>query len=138
MSQFLDPLDIEEITDDSDSLFKIIDHPFRYQSDLFGLITVPLNFPTDFESMPRYLPLLSDLLQHVTNEAACVHDWLYYSAITDRPTSDKILYEAMGVTGVPQIKRDLIYNGLILGGWKAWDDHRKAGHSAKDFETSNT
>lgn len=125
MSQFLDPLTVTEI---SDSIFAIADHPFRYQSDLAGLITVAVGFFTDFESMPRWVPLLYSLLGDENHEPAVVHDWIYYSAIMDRAQADLVFREACGVIGTSKWKISLLYYGLRLGGQSAWDDHRKKGH----------
>lgn len=132
MSSFLDPLDVRLISDDSHAMFEYL-NLFRYQSDISGLITIAIGFTSDFESMPRWIPILSNLLMYITYKAAGVHDWLYWTAIVDRETADKVLYEAMGVTGVPQDKRDLIFAGVRIGGQAAWDAHRTAGHSILDF-----
>lgn len=133
MSQFLDPLETIEI---SDSVFAIADHPFRYQSDIAGLITVPVLFYTDFASVPR-LGIIYAMLGDRAHEPAVVHDWLYYAAITDRATADNVLLEAMTVMDLPWWQRWPIYLGVRAGGWKAWNDHRKAGHpEAGKFSTS--
>lgn len=124
MSSFLDPLVVTEI---SDSIFAIADHPFRYQSDeAKQIITVPIGFYTDFASVPRF-PLIYALLGDTAHEPAVVHDWLYYSAIVNREMADNVLYEAMTVFGVEDWRRDMIYEGVRAGGWYAWDQHRKAG-----------
>jgi len=123
------------VTEIDDRTFQVIDQPFGYQSDLLtDLILVPVGFYTDFESMIRWLPTLYALLGDVAHEPAVVHDWLYYSALTSREISDRIFLEAMGVKGLPFWRRYPIYWGVRLGGWKAWDDHRKAGHSVRDFD----
>lgn len=133
MSQFLDPLNVTEI---SDSVFAICDHPFRYQSDLAGLITVPIGFYTDFASVPR-LGIVYAMLGDRAHEPAVVHDWLFYSAITTFDVANKVLMEAMEVIGLPWWQRYPIYWGVCVGGKFAWDTHRKAGHpEAGKFQTS--
>lgn len=124
MSKFLDTLNVTEI---SDSVFAICDHPFRYQSDLGGLVTVPVGFYTDFASIPR-LGIVYAMLGDRAHEPACVHDWLYYVGITSRKIADNILMEAMIILGLPFWQRYPIWWGVRLGGWKAWNDHRKDGH----------
>lgn len=125
MSQFLDPLDSREI---SDKIFEVIDHPFRYQSDEAKMIiTVPIGFYTDFASVPREFPLIYSLLGDTAHEPAVIHDFLYYSAITTREMADNVFYEAMTIFGVPDWKRDMLYEGVRAGGWWAWDQHRKSG-----------
>lgn len=133
MSQFLDALNVTEI---SDSVFQIIDHPFRYQSDIAGPITVPVGFYTDFASVPR-LGIVYAMLGDRAHEPAVVHDWLYYSALTDRHMADNILMEAMVVLGLPFWQRYPIWWGVRIGGWVAWNEHRKAGHpQAGKFQDS--
>lgn len=124
MSEFLDPLTVMEI---DDSVFAIFDHPFRYQSDLAGLITVPIGFYTDFASVPR-IGIIYSLLGDTAHEPAVAHDWLYYSALTTKEIADKVLLEAMGVIGIPAWRKYPIYWGVRLGGWYAWNKHRKDGH----------
>lgn len=130
MSEFLDPLTVTEI---DDSTFAVAVRPFRYKSDLAGLITVPVGFYTDFASVPR-LGLIYSLLGNYAHQPAVIHDWLYYSAITTRTISDKVILEAMNVISIPFWRRGLIYEGLKIGGWWSWNKHRKLGHSEKDFQ----
>lgn len=133
MSQFLDALNVTEI---DDSIFAICDHPFRYESDLAGLITVPVGFYTDFASVPR-LGIVYAMLGDRAHEPAVVHDWLYYAAITTRDMADDVLMEAMNVLGLPFWQRYPIWWGVRLGGWAAWNTHRKAGHpEVGKFQTS--
>lgn len=135
MAIFLDPLVVEEI---SDSVFQIVDHDFRYQSDLGNalpanppwVIRVPVGFQTDFASIPR-VPLIYDALGDTAHEAATIHDFLYFSAICVRKMADDVLLEAMGVLGMPWWRRWPIYAGVRAGGWAAWNAHRAAGHGAQ-------
>jgi hypothetical protein len=132
MAKFLDPLIVEEI---SDSIFQTTTI-FRYQSDLIGLITVPPLFYTDFASVPR-LGIIYALLGDRAHEPAVVHDWLYFSAITTRKISDDVLMEAMQVMNLPWWQRYPIFWGVRIGGWHAWDQHRKDGHpESGKFSTS--
>lgn len=125
MSAFLDPLVVQEI---DDSVFQVVDHPFRYQSDLAGPITVPVGFYTDFASVPRVMPLAYACLGDTAHEPAVVHDWLYYAAITTREVADNVLLEAMKAWGMSAWRYYPIYWGVRAGGWVAWNQHRKDGH----------
>ena len=122
MARFLDPLDVEEIDDLN---FRIIGHPFRYASDIFGgIISVPVGFETDFASTWSH---------KYAKKAGVVHDWLYYSALTSRNIADLILREAMETDGEWTITAWAYWIGVRVGGWVAWNGHRKAGHSWHDF-----
>lgn len=124
MAKFLDPLCVTEI---DDSVFSIDCHPFRYQSDLARLITVPVGFYTDFASVPR-LGIVYAMLGDRAHEPAVIHDWLYYSAMTTKEVADLVLMEAMGVIGLPWYQKWPIYLGVKWGGFHAWNDHRRKGH----------
>lgn len=125
MAKFLDPLCVSEI---SDSIFAVIDHPFRYSSDVAGrLFTVPVNFYTDFASVPRFMPLAYACLGDTAHEPAVVHDWLYYAAVTTRELADEVLLEAMKTRGMSAWRYWPIYWGVRAGGWAAWNLHRKVG-----------
>lgn len=123
MAQFLDSLCITEI---DDSLFEVCDHPFRYASDIGGLITVNIGFRTDFASVPR-LGIIYAMLGNYAHQPAVIHDYLYATAITDRKTADNILLEAMSVIGLPWWRMWPIFAGVRMGGWHAWNQHRKEG-----------
>lgn len=126
MPKFLDKLCVTEV---DDRIWAICDHPFRYQSDVAGqIITVPVGFYTDFASVPRWLPVIYALLGDTGHGASVVHDWLYYSAITDREVADRVIREAAIACGVSAWKANLFYRGVHMGGWKAWSEHRKQGH----------
>lgn len=134
MPKFLDALNVTEI---DDQIFSVIDHPFRYESDVAAqLITVPVGFYTDFASVPR-LGLVYAMLGDCAHQPAVIHDWLYYAAITTRKMADDVILEAMKLIKIPAWRRYPIYWGVRMGGWKAWNDHRKAGHpEAGRFATS--
>lgn len=125
MARFLDALIVKEI---DDKVFAVAVHPLRYQSDVAArFFTVPVGFYTDFASVPR-LGVLYALLGDRAHEPAVVHDWLYYADLIGRSESDDVLMEAMKVFNVSWWQRYPIWWGVRLGGWVAWNAHRKAGH----------
>lgn len=123
-SKFVSFLDIRLMWDakgnplanrDGQQLYKLL-APFSYQSKLLNqVITVPIDFITDFASVPR-IPFVYDNLGNIAQEPAVIHDYLYSIANLPRKTADDILLEAMEITGVPWLKRKLIYQGVRLGG----------------------
>lgn len=124
MAKFLNPLIVKEI---SDSIFAVSEHPFRYESDIVKrTFTVPVGFYTDFASVPR-LGILYAALGDTAHEPAVIHDWLYYTAAVPRDAADAVLLEAMAVIGMPAWRRYPIWWGVRIGGWYAWNDHRKKG-----------
>lgn len=125
MSKFLDPLETTEI---SDSIFTIADHPIRYLSEIAArMFTIPVGFFTDFASVPRWMPVIYALIGDRAHEAAALHDWLYYAAITTRKMADRVLREAVITCGISNWQANLFYIGVRAGGWKAWNEHRKVG-----------
>lgn len=92
--------------------------PFEYHVGEYPseeVITVPVGFETDFASVPRLL--WSILPPHGKwAKAAIVHDYLYVNAICSKAYADGVFYEAMGVLGVPQMKRKAMYLAVRLFG----------------------
>lgn len=93
--------------------------PLVYVSDLLGgSVVVDTGTITDLASIP-FLP------RHRTwSRAAVVHDGLYQSNGVTRKQADDVLREAMIVLDVPAWRRGVVYIGVRVGGWKAWDKHR--------------
>lgn len=111
--------------------------PLVYYSALLKTeITIPAGFITDGESVPRCTPIINSLFGCVSTEPWVLHDWLYYIGTYGRKVSDRIGLEAQKtVRDVPSWRESGIYIGLRIGGWWAWHQHRKAGHSSnEDFK----
>jgi hypothetical protein len=87
-------------------------------------ITVPAGFVTDFASIPRvFWRLILPTGTH--REAAVLHDWLYFCGDRHRAVADAIFLEAMQSLGVPAWRRWAMYYAVRLGGFAAWNNHRK-------------
>lgn len=133
MAKFLTDLIIREIDDGNWE----IRAPLDYQSDVLQTtVDVPAKFITDFASVPR-VPFIFDVLGDIAHEPAVIHDWLYYIGIYSRKDADSTLLEAMEAIGISWFKRYQIYAGVRVGGWYAWGQHRKAGHSLQEFLRRN-
>lgn len=127
MSAFLTPVITEQLGADRYRLIA----PLQYESDLLRCsITAPTGFVTDFESVPRWLPLTYAWLMGTAHAAGVTHDMLYQSHRTilgevTRAQADALLYEAAGATG-PGIealgwaKRWALWSGVRVGGASAW------------------
>ena len=84
---------------------------------------VPSGFITDFASVPR--GLWNIFPPHGRySKAAVLHDYLYRFSKLTRKRCDEIFLECMTAIGVPYIKRYLMYWGLRVGGWAAWNSYR--------------
>lgn len=119
MSAFLTKLIVED-ADIADDGKWIVIQPLVYQSDVAKCtITVPIGFQTDFASVPR-LPLIFMLCGDTSNEAACVHDYLYSSHLVDRAIADEVLREASAITNVPAWRRWMMWAGVRVGGGSHW------------------
>lgn len=119
MSRFLTPLKYEK-----DGKVWTILQPLIFESDVAQRVfIVPEGFVTDLASVPR-LPLVFLLAGGTADEAAVVHDFIYSRAPVPRDVADKVFKEAALVSGVPAWRANLMYAGIRLGGWMAWDNHR--------------
>ena len=86
------------------------------------LVFIPKGFIFDFASIPRSLWFaLGSPATGKHRRAAFVHDWLYASQKVDRSKADTLFLEIMKNDGVSFIKRRLLYTGVRVGGWAAWN-----------------
>jgi hypothetical protein len=119
VSKFLTPLVAEK-----DGKVWTVMQPLIYLSDVASKVfVVPEGFVTDFASVPR-IPLAFLLTGDSAHEAAVIHDRLYSTAEVTREVADAVFKEAAIASGEPSWKASLMYAGIRLGGWMAWNDHR--------------
>ena len=89
---------------------------------IVGGIEVPAGFPTDLGSIPRGARNLAQSTD--APEAFVVHDWNYQTGQVTRAEADNILHEMLK-SRVSWFSQKLIYTGVRLGGWVAWNKHRE-------------
>lgn len=103
---------------------------------------VPKDFQTDFYSIPRLARPLIPMSQVGWNQAAVVHDLLYWKNIVqvidpevgdwspdsyvNRHTADQMLYALMREFKAPAIRQEVIYAAVRLGGEAPWKENRDA------------
>ena len=124
MSGFLNPIRAEDSEDGVHRklLEDIVYHVGKSESK--DKIVVPAGFVTDGGSVPRPLwGIVSPWGK--ASKPYILHDWLYHTQDRTRLVSDAVLLEAMEVVGVNWFQRWLIYRGVRLGGWMAWNEHTK-------------
>jgi len=88
------------------------------------VIVVPKNFKTDLGSIPLVLQNIFPKDGKATF-GYILHDYLYQTGIYNRTDSDDILKEAMESLDVAKWRQNSVRIGLRLGGWVAWNKHRK-------------
>ena len=148
MSSFTTPLIVEKLN--GGRYWRVVQE-FTYRIGADGSpehIDIPADFVTDFGSIPRpFWNMLSPTGK--PGKAYVIHDGLYqgkgiqweYSlqppgemappiiiSRVRQPTrkeADDILFEAMGVLGVNGVTKRIVYWGVRVGGWAAWDQNRK-------------
>ena len=92
------------------------------------VVHVMPGFRTDGASIPRLLwrvfgsPYDPDIFP-----AAIAHDALYRGEIVPREDADCNFLVMMAVSGVPKIKRRLVWLGVRLFGWITWLRHTPEG-----------
>lgn len=101
------------------------DFEYRVGSEDSGeVIKVPKGFMSDGASIPK---IFWSWIGGPTGRyfyAAVLHDWLYYKKIYKRAKADKIFYEAMGVLGVPNWKRSMMYMAVRMCAWISWNNRK--------------
>lgn len=96
-------------------------------------LSVPAGFETDFASIPQAIRSMLPQLGRWTAPAV-VHDWLYYTGmLNSQSASDDALNQLMKEANVRTFNRLAIYSGLKIGGWVAYGNHRKDGHSLLEW-----
>lgn len=120
---------------DIDELPYTLIAPLTYASVVLDqVIRIPAGFKTDlYSTYLRWFPFIAYVLprnEGHANAASIVHDYCYQfgriNGITiTQKQADQVLQEAMKVKGLAAWRRVLIYRGLRIGGWKAWDDYRR-------------
>jgi len=108
VSTFTSPARFELL--DDGLTFEMLE-PFAYHVGDYPseeIILVPKGFKTDLASVPRiFWNIVPPHGKYA--KAAIVHDYLYVEAYKTKEYADNIFYEAMGVLGVPEWKRTVMY-----------------------------
>lgn len=114
---------------------------FYFHDKDYGIIKVPAGFKTDFASIgalknPK-LYVMYALLAGYGDMAATVHDYLYFKGarrsvddvmlVIDRADADRIYYNALRAEGIARWRAWIFYAGVRIGGWFAWNKHKKNG-----------
>ena len=104
--------------------------PFGYVTLVTGkpqTLVIPVGFRNDLASIPRMLRgLVPQVGRH--RSAAVIHDWLYQNQHIhnySRAQCDAIFSEAMKASGVPWHRRAMMYRGVRMGGWVAYNKYTK-------------
>ena len=98
--------------------------PFEYHSKKGDIIKVPVNFVSDFASIPHIVqPIIGDPTGRY-GPSAIIHDFLYYTKKYTRRKADAIFLEAMKVLGVPWWKRRIMWLAVRLVAWIPWNKRK--------------
>ena len=93
------------------------------------VIKVPTGIKTDLGSIPQ-------ALQNIFPKDGkamfgyILHDYLYQTGMFTKEKSDALLEEAMEALGVKWWRRKCVIAGLKVGGWMAWNHHRRRDKDA--------
>ena len=97
----------------------ILVQPVKVTLSNGGDIVIPVNFTTDFASVPWLLwGVIPTTGNH--NLAALVHDYLYYSRYQNRLFCDRELFYWLRKTGSNKLKAYLMYWTVRVWGAKWW------------------
>lgn len=126
MSQFTTDLMVKPIDDQNWSLIEGFEyHVGKYPSE--EIITVPVDFITDFASVPKMFHwIISPKGKHT--KAAVIHDYCYETELYSKFKSDRIFLEAMKVLNVKLWKRIIMFSAVVGFGLGAWNKCRRMKH----------
>lgn len=123
MSQFTKILIVSPLADGRSWVLR---EEFSYDVGEIGsgdTINVPVNFITDFASVPRPFWWLFPRWGRYGN-AAVIHDFLYWEQGRSRKQSDNIFLEAMGVLKVNKCTRYILFCSVRIFGSLSWRSRR--------------
>lgn len=87
------------------------------------IITVPVDYVTDFASVPRlFWSIISPIDRHA--KAAVIHDYLYDKGCYTRKRSDEIFLEGLNVLDIKPWKKHCLFYGVRLFSWYRWNQIR--------------
>ena len=95
---------------------------FSYTSDDGTRYVAPAGLLTDLTSIPRPLWNILPPFGRYSG-AAVIHDALYQAQLTTKEKADDILAEALDMANVPHLVKQLIVEGVRVGGQLAWNKH---------------
>lgn len=126
MGVFVGDVELTPLTDDAGRLWKVL-RPFSYVSGYpdHAQVDVPAGETTDLASTPRWLWVFLPPEGDWT-DASVVHDTAYTQQKLPRLRCDQILREAMIDRGTDKFTAAIIYAGVRIGGWAAWQAHARA------------
>ncbi len=122
--RFLEPLDVRSV---DGRTWRVL-HGFAYRTDVdrgYGalaswVITIPVDFETDFASVPRLLQVLFPPTG-TYGKAAVLHDYLYRTpGVASRDEADLVFKEAMKALGTGWFTRQCLYHGVRLFGGRSY------------------
>lgn len=118
------PLAVEIFLDGADTKIRLLQ---TVSFNLQGTIrTIPAGFISDGQSVPRCLwSLLDPPVSALTLEPSVIHDALYKFQWTSRAYADNLYFELLKNNGYALWKCWVVFAGVRLFGWFAWDKHRK-------------
>jgi hypothetical protein len=97
--------------------------PLVYRAKNGDIITIPSGAPTDGASVPQAMwNIIPPFGKYWL--AAIMHDYLYRFTLLPKDRCDDLFLEAMESCGVDEILAHTIYEGVHLGGWKAFREDR--------------
>lgn len=98
----------------------------KYEIGRSGVVvTVPKGFVTDFASIPQAFWSTGLSPNGLYSKAAVVHDYLYWTQTCTRQQADNLLVIAMKESGVRAPSRQLVFDGVRLGGEEAWSSNAR-------------
>ena len=147
MNQFTTPLDVRRL--DTGNHWEVL-APFEFHlgsADGPECVRVPVGFITDFASIPFPISRVFPPIGKDYDKPAVIHDALYLLPYVqhvngslrriERGEADRIFLEGMIVRSVSLITRRTIWSGVRAGGWRPWNQYRRAEAAATISSSSH-
>lgn len=116
MGQFKNNLIIKCLPEEESRFRYKVFIPFKYKTGNGELIVVPVDFKTDFASIPWLFRKIFPTTGRF-NEATVIHDYLCFlsnKGLYSRQEADNVFFEAMKDLGVRKYRSFIMFNGVRL------------------------
>lgn len=131
------PLDVENLSDDSQYHYKLLSD-FSFIDPYLGLITAKKDFLTDFASVPRLFKSFVDS-DNESAPGATIHDWMYENHLEygwTKEDADLVLFRALIANGISHEVATIFYDCVRYFGHNAWNSHKDVTPGPEILETN--
>jgi hypothetical protein len=101
---------IDPLAHKGQGLWRLL-QPLVFEDNYGGVWTVPVDFESDFASVPR-LPFVYAWAGNTAHAPSVLHDWAIRAGVTSREYADELFRQAMESIDMPAWRVGLMYRAV--------------------------